>query len=52
MPRVKVSGYVDADDYGADPDDASGLTAEGFEQLHDEFGYKLEDFTVEREDAS
>lgn len=50
MARVKVTGFIDPDDYGADPDDASGLSEEGFEALQDDIGYKLENCEVERVD--
>jgi hypothetical protein len=50
MSRVKVTGFIDPDDYGADPDDRTGLTADGYEQLHEDFGYKLQEFDAERVD--
>jgi|1185.fasta_scaffold28920_4 hypothetical protein len=35
MALVKITGYIDAEEYGEDPDSASGLTEEGYENVLD-----------------
>jgi hypothetical protein len=51
MPRIKVTGFIDPDDYGADPEHPTGLTAEGYDRLHEDFLYKMEEVDVTKEDS-
>jgi hypothetical protein len=46
MPRIKIVGYVPADDYELDSDDPTGVSATAYDELSDLTVLDLEDLDV------